>query len=105
MFNKVMQELFAGARAAVAAQGERIAETDEALAAILMLHYARCPACLEPIDFKPEVMVHTCGSREEFLYRHAIAIEPHLKANPQCAACGRAPLKQLNPSDYEVPPC
>src|SRR5262245_13119805 len=83
--NKVLQELVAVALKLAAARGMLIAATDAEVAAFLMVRYARCPACLQRIDFCPENMVDTCQSREEFLTRYGAAIRPHLEASPKCA--------------------
>jgi hypothetical protein len=82
--NTVLQELVAGVRRAAAAHASIIPESDAVLASSLMDHYRNCSACRAPIDFAPEVMVHVCQSREEFLYRYGSAMTAHLESSPQC---------------------
>jgi hypothetical protein len=89
--DQVLKELCAGARAACEAQGKE-SPPDAELIPILMDSYRRCPHCQAHLDFRPEVVIHTVTSRDEFMVKLGEALGPHYKSSPACQRQAKAML-------------
>jgi hypothetical protein len=81
--NQVLAELVAAQHRIAAAQGKGLPITDEDLAARMMDYYGMCPICREPLDFKPEVAVALCESREHFITLYGSALRKHHQDRPR----------------------
>jgi hypothetical protein len=92
MLDPVLQELVKRQRDIARVRGHRLAPSDEEIAADLMDLYGQCPACHDPIPFKPKSAVALCEDAEHFIHIYGLALQRHWHDNPDCEEKTKAKL-------------